>query len=87
MIQNLLNKIRRRFKPHSIKLAAVVAIMGGIIVDQRDVLFALIGFVPTDPVTRFIFAAAVAALLFLGPYIARFWPQNINIVKGKDDAK
>ena len=64
---------------HSMKLAAlvsaavtaIVTIVGG----NAEMLFAIIAFIPTDPVTRFIFACGLGFLIYFGADIARFWPQ------------
>lgn len=63
-------------KLYSIRLAAAVSAVVGLLTTQPEVLFAVIGFIPTDPLTRAIFAVAVAALTFSAPALARLWPQG-----------
>lgn len=64
---------------HSMKLAA--AMSAGLVAfiqfvaSQPDVVMAVIGFVPGDPVVRFIFAAACGLAVYFGVDAVRFWPQ------------
>ena len=90
-MRKLLETIKERFKFHSVKLAAAVgAAVTGLVAtigENQELVFALISFIPADPIARFVFAGAVGALFFFAPYIARFWPQNIEIPKEKRDVR
>jgi ABC-type phosphate transport system permease subunit len=63
------------WKLHSIRLAAAVSAFVGLLASQPEVLFAVIGIIPVDPLLRGVFAAAVALLTFAAPTLARLWPQ------------
>lgn len=67
--------IRDEFHLHSMKLAGFASAFVGFIIYNQDILFTLLSLVPIADVPRGVTAIAVAAIVYLGPRIARFWPQ------------
>lgn len=64
------------WKLYSVRLAAAIAALVGFLTSDPSVLFSVISFIPSDPVTRAVFAVAVGLLTFLAPVLARMWPQE-----------
>lgn len=87
MLKNLITEWRTWWKLHSVKLAALMGILTGIITENQTLVLGIIGIIPTDPVMRAMFAGGVGALVFFVPVIVRAWPQDITISKAKDDAE
>lgn len=85
MLKNLITEWRAWWKLHSVKLAALMGILTGIITENQTLVLGIIGMIPTDPLLRAAFAVGAGALVFLVPTIARLWPQDITISKGKAD--
>lgn len=85
MLNKLITEWSAWWKLHSVKLAALMGILTGIITENQTLVLGIIGIIPTDPVMRAMFAGGVGALVFLVPTIARLWPQDITISKEKTD--
>ena len=72
-------KLFEHLRYHSMKLAAVVS--AGLfafvqfVANQPDLILGIVGFVPGDPVVRFIFAVACGLVVYFGVDVVRFWPQ------------
>lgn len=62
---------------YSVRLAAAVSALFGVLAASPDVLMAVVNVIPVDPILRAVFAVAVAALTFLAPVVARLWPQKL----------
>lgn len=77
----MLTTIIEKLKPYSIRLAALMGACTTFLVQNSDLLLTLIAFIPVSPVPRFLFAAVVGGAVFLVPYVARYWPQDISIAK------
>lgn len=73
---NPLETVRDDLKRHSMKLAAAVSVVVGLLAGNTDILLALISIIPEAPLPRLLFAGALMVLTYLGPRIARFWPQG-----------
>lgn len=71
----MLKAIRKEFELHSMKLAGVAAAFTGTIIYYQDLLFTLLSLVPIPAFPRALTAIAIAALVYLGPRITRYWPQ------------
>lgn len=71
----MLDRIRKEFELHSMKLAGLASAFVGFIIFNQDLLFTLLSLVPIADVPRGITAIAVAGIVYLGPRIARYWPQ------------
>lgn len=78
----MIDRIRKLFAHlqfHSMKLAAAAstAIFAFIqfVASQPDLMLGIVGFIPADPVVRFVFAAACGLAVYFSVDIARFWPQ------------
>lgn len=67
--------IRKEFELHSMKLAGFAAAFTGSIIYYQDLLFTLLSLVPVPAFPRAVAAIGIAALVYLGPRIARYWPQ------------
>lgn len=68
-----------RLQFHSMKLAAAAstALFAFIqfVATQPDLMLGIVAFIPSDPLTRFVFAAGCGLTVYFGVDIARFWPQ------------
>lgn len=84
-IQEFANECREWWALISVKLAALVAAASGVFTANPELLVGLIGIIPVDPLLRLLFSVGVGAVVFLIPFIARLWPQDINIPKKTAD--
>lgn len=75
---------REWWRLYSIRLAAAISALAGIVMANPSLLFEVAKFVPENGMARLIFSVAVAVLVFLVPTIARLWPQkNLENNDGK----
>ena len=74
-LETVWNRLKAVFAPYSVRFAAFVSILSGLIVDNKGFLLSFITVIPTDPFTRTIFSVGVAAAVFVLPTVLRFWPQ------------
>lgn len=74
-----LGKLFEHLQYHSMKLAAAVsaALFAFIqfVANQPDLVLGIVGFVPGDPLVRFVFAVACGLAVYFGVDAVRFWPQ------------
>lgn len=74
-----LRKFFEHLQYHSMKLAAVIS--AGLfafvqfVANQPELILGIVGFVPGDPVVRFVFAATCGLVVYFGVDLVRFWPQ------------
>ncbi len=75
----LIRKLFGHLQFHSMKLAAAAsaALVAFIqfVSAKPELMLGIVAFMPSDPVTRFVFAAACGLLVYFSVDIARFWPQ------------
>ena len=83
--QDFIADVRAWWKLRSIQLAGLVATLTGVMTANPELLVGLLGIIPVDPWLRLVFSAAVGGVVFLVPFIARVWPQDIDIPKVKPD--
>ena len=77
MLKNWFNECREWWRLYSIRLAAAISALAGIVMANPSLLFEVAKFVPENGMARLIFSVAVAVLVFLVPTIARLWPQKL----------
>jgi len=83
----MIEEIRKWWKLVSVKLAALVAAASAVMTANPELLVGLLGVIPVDPMVRLLFSLGVAGVVFFIPFIARAWPQDIDIPKGKTDGE
>lgn len=66
---------REWWKLHSVKLAALVSAISGVLTANPDILIGLLAIIPADHVLRLVFSLGVAGIVFFIPLLARLWPQ------------
>lgn len=66
--------LRAAWKLWSVKLAAVVAILAGLLAGNQSIALGLIYFLPDGP-WRVVIAIAVSVIVFVIPTITRMWQQ------------
>lgn len=82
----MLQKLKEAWQFASVKLAALVAALVGMMAGSPDLLLGVISLIPVDPLQRGMFAVGVGVIAFFGPTLVRMWPQNIGLPKGDNDA-
>lgn len=76
-MSKFIDECRTWWALHSVRLAAAVSALVGVLTASPDMLMSVISIIPVDPMLRAVFAVAVAALTFLAPLVARLWPQAL----------
>lgn len=66
----MFQQLREDFQDHGVKLAAAVAATFGVLVENQEILLAVIALIPADPMQRLLLALGVAGATFAAPYIA-----------------
>ena len=66
------------WKLYSVKLAALVSAASAVLTANPELVTGLLAIIPIDPLPRLIMAAGVGAVVFLFPFLARIWPQNVE---------
>lgn len=81
--RGFLAECREWWRLHSVKLAAAAGAIGAFLTGNPDVIMAIVGFLPVDPVTRAIYAAIAGLAIFLVPTAVRLWPQDLIDKEGE----
>ena len=74
--KHLVPEWRKAWGMASVRLAAAVSALITAFSASPDLLLGIIGFMPTDAVTRAFMAVGVGLIAFFGPTAVRLWKQG-----------
>jgi membrane protease YdiL (CAAX protease family) len=74
--KHLVPEWRKAWGMASVRLAAAASALITAFSASPDLLLGIIGFMPTDAVTRAFMAVGVGLVAFFGPTLTRLWKQD-----------